>query len=284
MAANLTSGPRQSYDPGDGQRILQGVAPDIVLIQEFNYGENSADELRAFVDDTFGSTFSYHRETDAQIANGIVSRFPILEAGEWDDSAIDNRDFAWARIDIPGPIDLWAVSVHFLTAGSSVRQGEARELVAAVQESIPESDYLVIGGDFNTDRRSESCISILSQVAVTSGPYPADRNGDTDTNAGRTKPYDWVLADGDLDPHETAVVIGASRFINGLVADTRVYSPIDELSPALTSDSGADQMQHMGVVRDFLIPTDAAPVETTPGTALAPGSSSPGTRVDDATF
>jgi len=37
----------------------------------------------------------------------------IVEAGEWDDPRVGNRDFAWARIDIPGPVDLWAVSVHF---------------------------------------------------------------------------------------------------------------------------------------------------------------------------
>ncbi|WP_437509847.1 endonuclease/exonuclease/phosphatase family protein [Sorangium sp. So ce1099] len=262
MAANLTSGTRQSYDPGHGQRIMQGLRPDIVLIQEFNYGDNGAADIRAFVDETFGGTFSYYREEGAQIPNGIVSRYPILESGEWDDSSVGNRDFAWARIDIPGPIDLWAVSVHFLTSGSGVRRTEAQQLVATIQDTFPEGDYLVVGGDFNTDNRSEPCISTLSQVVVTSGPYPADRNGDSGTNASRGKPYDWVLVDDDLDPLETAVVIGGSTFASGLVADTRVYSPIDELSPALATDSGASSMQHMGVVRDFLLPADAtAPVD-----------------------
>ncbi|WP_437653138.1 endonuclease/exonuclease/phosphatase family protein [Sorangium sp. So ce1182] len=259
MAANLTSGTRQSYDPGHGQRIMQGLGPDIVLIQEFNYGDNGAAEIRAFVDETFGGTFSYYREEGAQIPNGIVSRYPILESGEWDDSSVSNRDFAWARIDIPGPIDLWAVSVHLLTSGSGVRRTEAQQLVATIQDTFPEGDYLVIGGDFNTDNRSEPCISTLSQVVVTSGPYPADRSGNTGTNASRGKPYDWVLVDDDLDPLETAVVIGGSTFASGLVADTRVYSPIDELSPALATDSGATSMQHMGVVRDFLLPADPTP-------------------------
>ncbi|HTN88236.1 MAG TPA: endonuclease/exonuclease/phosphatase family protein, partial [Sorangium sp.] len=250
---------RQSYDPGHGQRIMQGLEPDIVLIQEFNYGDNRAAQIRDFVDETFGATFSYYREDGAQIPNGIVSRYPILESGEWDDSSVSNRDFAWARIDIPGPIDLWAVSVHLLTAGSGVRRTEAQQLVAAIQDTFPEGDYLVIGGDFNTDNRSEPCISTLSEVVVTSSPYPADRNGNTGTNASRGKPYDWVLVDDDLDPLETAVVIGGSTFPSGLVADTRVYSPIGELSPALATDSGADSMQHMGVVRDFLLPADPTP-------------------------
>ncbi|WP_437781742.1 endonuclease/exonuclease/phosphatase family protein [Sorangium sp. So ce1097] len=261
MAANLTSGTRQSYDPGHGQRIMQGVKPDIVLIQEFNYGDNGADDARAFVDATFGSAFSYHREVGAQIPNGIISRYPIIEAGQWNDGEVSNRDFAWARIDVPGPIDLWAVSVHFLTRGASTRQAEAQQLVAAIQDVIPEGDYLVIGGDFNTDNRGEACISTLSEVVVTSGPYPADRNGDTDTNAGRSRPYDWVLVDDDLDPLETAVAIGESRFASGLVVDTRVHAPLEELSPALATDSAASNMQHMGVVRDFLLPADA----TAPG-------------------
>ena len=32
MAANTSSGNRQSYDPGEGTRIFQGLDPDIVLI------------------------------------------------------------------------------------------------------------------------------------------------------------------------------------------------------------------------------------------------------------
>src|SRR5205085_11524393 len=37
VAANLTSGNFQSWDPGDGIRILEGLHPDVVLVQEFNY-------------------------------------------------------------------------------------------------------------------------------------------------------------------------------------------------------------------------------------------------------
>ncbi|MGK4002436.1 lamin tail domain-containing protein [Sorangium sp. So ce1036] len=256
MAANITSGRYQSYDPGHGMRILQGVKPDIALLQELNYGDNSAADLGAFVTATFGAGFSYYREGGAQIPNGIVSRWPIVAAGEWDDPRVGNRDFAWARIDIPGPVDLWAISVHFLTANATERDLEAQSLVSFIDAHVPEGDYLVIGGDFNTGNRSESCLSTLSSVVVTSGPYPADQNGNTDTNAGRTKPYDWLLVDPDLSPFHTSVVIGGSSFANGLVVDTRVYTPLAEISPALWSDSGSQNMQHMGVVRDFVIPSD----------------------------
>ncbi|WP_437951235.1 lamin tail domain-containing protein [Sorangium sp. So ce296] len=253
MAANLTSGTNQSYDPGHGQRIMQGVEPDIVLLQEFNYGNNSTSAIRGFVDATFGTGFSYYRESGAQIPNGIVSRWPIIASGEWDDASVGNRDFAWARIDIPGPADLWAVSVHLLTSGSGVRNTEAQQLVSFIQAHVDPDDYLVIGGDFNTGGRDEACVTTLSSVVVKPGSYPADKNGNDKTNASRSKPYDWVLVDSDLEPLETAVVLGGSSFANGLVVDTRVYSPLSEISPAGSSDSGAPNMQHMGVVRDFMI-------------------------------
>lgn len=257
MAANLTSGDGQDYDPGHGRRIFEGTDPDIVMIQEFNYGSNSNADIQSFVSAAFGPTFSYYREGAAQIPNGIVSRYPIIASGEWNDSSVANRDFAWARIDIPGPIDLWAISVHLLSSGGSgARNTEAKQLVNLINANVPAGDYLVIGGDFNTGSRGESCVGTLSQVAVTAGPYPADKNGNTNTNLGRNSPYDWLIADSQLHPLRTPVLIGSSSFTNGLVADTRVYAPIGELSPALANDSGASGMQHMAVIRDFMIPGD----------------------------
>lgn len=270
MAANITSGNLQSYDPGHGVRIFQGTDPDIVLIQELNYGSNTNADMRELVDTAFGSGYSFFRESGAQIPNGIISRYPILEAGEWNDPFVSNRDFAYARIDIPGPVDLWAVSVHFLTSSSTSRNNQAGELIDNIRQHVPAGDYLVIGGDFNTSSRSESCISTLRQEVVASSPYPVDRNGNGNTNAARLRPYDWVLADDDLDPLETAVVIGNSSFANGTVIDTRVYSPLGEISPALSGDSGSTNMQHMAVIRDFLIPDDGSGGD--PGDPGDPGS------------
>nr|WP_242588949.1 lamin tail domain-containing protein [Corallococcus macrosporus] len=256
MAANITSGTGQDYNPGHGIRIFQGTDADVVMIQEFNYGTDSAADIRAFVDTAFGTGFSYYREAGAQIPNGIISRYPIIAAGEWDDTQVSNRDFAWARIDIPGPKDLWAISVHLLTSGSSVRNTEASNLVKFINANVPASDYLVIGGDFNTGSRGEACFGTFSSVVSTASPYPADKNGNTNTNAGRSSPYDHVLVDSDLRAYQTSVVMGSSTFANGLVVDTRVYSPLSDISPALSGDSGASGMQHMGVIKDFLIPGD----------------------------
>jgi endonuclease/exonuclease/phosphatase family metal-dependent hydrolase len=253
VAANLSSGNGQDYQ-APGLRLLDASNADVVMIQEFNRGSNSAADFRSMVDTTFGSEFHYYREDGAQIPTGIISRYPILEAGEWDDPSVSNRDFAWARIDIPGDIDLWAVSVNFLTTGTSVRNTEAINLVNYIKAVVPESAYLVIGGDFNTDSRSEAAFTTLGQVVTTSGPYPADQNGNTNTNAGRSRPYDGVYVNGDLHGYATGVVMGNSVFSNGLVLDSRVYSPLSEISPVLSGDSGASNMQHMAVIRDFLVP------------------------------
>ena len=80
-----------------------------------------------------------------------------------------------------------------------------------------------------------------------------DQDGLTGTNASRGKPYDWVLPDADLEAFHVPVVIGAQSFPDGLVFDTRVYTPLDDVAPAQATDSGAPSMQHMAVVKDFVI-------------------------------
>lgn len=255
MAANISSGNYQSYDPGHGTRIFQGTDPDVVMIQEFNYGSNTTAELRGFVDTAFGPTFQYYREGGAQIPNGVISRYPILASGEWDDPRVSNRDFAWARIDIPGDVDLYAISVHLLTASATERNLEAQALVSFIQQHVPAGAYVAIGGDFNTSSRTEAALSTLGQVVVSSGPYPVDHAGNGNTNASRAKPYDWVLVSSGLQARRTSVDIGGSSFVNGAVIDTRVYSPLAEISPALSGDSAATNMQHMAVIRDFGLPS-----------------------------
>ncbi|MGL5019447.1 MAG: endonuclease/exonuclease/phosphatase family protein, partial [Luteolibacter sp.] len=263
MAANTTSGNLQSYDPGEGIRIFQGLDPDIVLIQEFNYQSDTPANFRSFVDTAFGPEFSYFREGGGeQIPNGVISRYPIIEAGEWNDVQVNNRDFVWARIDIPGDKDLWAVSVHFLTTSSSERNAQATALVALIQANIPAADYLVVGGDFNTNSFTETALNTLSSVVNIIG-QPNDQTGDTGTNASRSNPYDQVLPDPDLNPLETAVIISGHGFTypDGLVFDSRVFTPLSAVSPVRSGDSGASGMQHMAVIRDFLIPTGTGPAE-----------------------
>jgi hypothetical protein len=46
-------------------------------------------------------------------------------------------------------------------------------------------------------------------------------------------------------------VIGQSTYADGIVFDSRVYDPLAEVAPVLFGDSGAVNMQHMAVARDF---------------------------------
>jgi len=268
VAANLSSGSNQSYDGGHGARILQGLDPDVVMIQEFNVGNNSTSELRSFVTTWFGSTFVYyHQGASYNIPNGIISRYPILSSGSWNDPELSDREFAWARIDIPGTKDLWAVSVHVKASDGSANETRRNNSAIALRDfinaNVPAAAYLAIGGDFNAYSRTEPQFTTLSSVVRTVAPFPADKNGDQDTNAGRNEPYDAVLPDADLYALQVPVVIGSQTFADGLVADTRVYTPIADISPALSTDSGATAMQHMAIVRDFQLPSATPPTIAT---------------------
>ena len=250
MAANLTSGNNQSYAT-PGIDIFQGLLPDIVLIQEFNYATGT---LRSLVDTAFGMEFSYYVEPrTGGIPNGVVSRFPIAESGVWTDASTPDRAFVYARIDVPGPIDLWAVSVHLLTTGATERATEATQLIGYIQGQVPAGDYLVVGGDFNTDTTGEQALGTLSAVVVTAPPYPADQSGNSDSSINRNHPHDWVLAGPGLDARKEPVVIGSGTFATGLVFDSRVFTPLVDVPPVVATDSGATGMQHMPVVRDFAL-------------------------------
>ncbi len=255
MAANLTSGNLQSYTPGNGQKIMQGVKPDVVMLQEFNIGSNSDADFSAFANSLSKTDAGMYwsRGPTAQIPNGIISRWPITEAGNWADPKVDNRGFAWAHIDLPGPRDLWVVSLHLLTSSAADRNAEGVALIAKLQAVVPATDFLLIGGDFNTNSRTETVITTFSARLVTAGTQPADNAGEQGTNAGRSKPYDWVLASKCLKALQAPVLIGTHSFTNGLVVDTRVYTPMTDLAPATYGDSASSNMQHMGVVKDFVI-------------------------------
>ena len=273
MASNLTSGNNQRYET-PGLDILQGLKPDIVAMQEFNvsnsFGVNTTAALSNMVATTFGPEFSYFRETGYAIPNGIISRYPILASGSWEDhdTGISDRGFAWARIDLPGSNDLYVVSVHLKassgTSNEDRRTAEAAELKDLITTNFPPNAWIVVAGDMNLYSESEGAITTF-RTFLSDSPVPADQNGGTNTNSGRDERYDRVLPSFSMTNALISLVMPSRTYTNGLVFDSRVYTPLSEVSPVQTNDSGALNMQHMGVVKSFNVPS------TTTNTTIAAG-------------
>ena len=259
MAANLTSGTGQSYETA-GIRIFQGLKPDIVAMQEFRYNSSTSDaQLRQLVDTAFGTGFFYYREAGSyNIPNGIVSRWPIISSGTWEDvdAGVNDRGFAWARIDLPGTNDLYIVSIHLkASSGSdnpSRRTAEATNLVNLIHANFPANAWIVVAGDCNIYDPSEGAYQCLS-TNFSDSPIPADAEtgGNADTNAGRSERYDYVFPSQSFSNQLVATTFASRTFPNGLVFDSNAYSPLSDVAPVQSGDSHVTGMQHMGVMRTF---------------------------------
>ncbi len=291
MAANISSGNYQSYEQA-GIDIFKALKPDVVAIQEFkaftgSSGTTNEANIRALVDDAFGTNFYFFKEVTNgyNIPNGIISRWPIAEAGSWDDTVVPDRGFAWARIDLPGTNDLYVVSLHLYSSGSSTdRDNEAQAVKANILANFPPNAWILVGGDFNTGTRTEPAVATF-KTFLSDAPIPTDAvsGGDPDTNAGRDKPYDYLLPSFSLTNKLTSVVMPSQTFPNGLVVDTRVYTPVTDLLPAVATNSGAFQMQHMAIVKNFVLPvfgTNASPVAPSIVTQPQPQTNTVGTPVE----
>ena len=259
VAANLTSDRRQQWSPdngnhsnpeGAGARILKGLQPDVVMIQEFN----TSVPVRQWVNGALGEGFHVFREDVAGIPNGVLSRHPIVSSGSWADPAVTNRGFAWAELALPGRRRLWAVSVHLHAKGAASRERSARVLAQRIREALPEGALLLVGGDFNTRTTAEPCLRVLADVVALPAAMPADSFGKIHTNGPRKRPYDMVLACRNLDAAAVPVRLGGREFRGGLIFDSRVFEPLEAVFPVQKGDSGLPMIQHMAVVRDFWIP------------------------------
>jgi Metal-dependent hydrolase len=255
MSANL-NGNTQSYQPF-AFRIFQGLKPDIVAIQEFNYSNNTPSDFRAMVDSAFGTNFDYFRENylgAGDIPNGIISRYPIVASGSWIDTVQSqpNRGYAWAQIRPPGTNDLYVVSIHLLTSSSSDRATEASNLKTLIQSTLPTNAWVVVAGDLNTDTRIEAAMSTFASF-LSDNPIPTDAEsgGNSNTSINRNHPHDYVLPSFSFTNLMTASAFPSHSFSNGLVFDSRVYTPLSDVTPAQFGDSS--NAQHMAVLKDFRI-------------------------------
>ncbi len=256
MAANLT-GDSQTYE-ANAIRIFQGLKPDVIAIQEFKYLNNTASDLRMMVNTAFGTNFSYYREPGYSLPNGIISRWPISAAGSWEDvdPGVNDRGFVWARIDLPGAENLYVVSVH-LKASSGMtnefrRNAQASQIKSLIQSNFPANAWLVVAGDCNIQSSSEDALTTFKSF-LSDTPIPTDSpaGGDADTNNGRSERYDYVFSSPTFSANRIETSIGSRSFPNGLVFDSRVFSPLTDVVPVQASDSSS--LQHMAVMKDFRV-------------------------------
>lgn len=246
MAANITSGDAQSYEE-PGVHIFKALAPDVVMLQEFNVRGQTLD---TFVRGTFGAEYTYFVEHDSSIPNGVVSRFPMLASGEWHSSAPNaNRDYAWARINVPGPRNLLVVSVHLRTKGGP-RAIEEREIVEYMRGALKPDDIAVLGGDFNHDAQASPSLAGARSFLALSSPLPTNMDGRTTTSANLSKTLDHLFVGDALQRTERAITMDGRDYPHGLVFTSDMAAPA-EIAPVLPRDSFATSMQHMPVVRDF---------------------------------
>ncbi len=108
----------------------------------------------------------------------------------------------------------------------------------------------MVAGDFNAGSRTEACVTTFNGY-LTDFPVPVDNLGNSDTSANRNAPHDYVLPSLMFTNFETATVLPSHSFPNGLVFDSAVYTPLSDVPPVQSADSG--QAQHMAVMKDFLI-------------------------------
>ena len=255
MAANITSGNYSAYSPGHGVRIFKAVKPDIVMIQEFNWYRSDESDLSAFklISEAFDQSYYVHRG-NGSIPNGIISRYPIIDSGYWKSNKQNNRDWDWAIVDLPGSKELLVISVHL---GTDTNTAEVPSLMNSIKNKVTADSkkkmtyFTMIGGDFNRNYEGNKS---LKDYFRTDGSLPEDQSGDSSTNAARKKTLDHLFVDKDFDRKEIPVQIGSRSYPNGHVFDSRVYKRYGELgsvSPVQGDDSGATNMQHMAVIRDF---------------------------------
>lgn len=249
VSANLSDNTTQAYEE-PGIRILQALQPDVVGIQEFNYRWGNTDDL---VRRLFGPGYYFCRETGGvRLPNGVISRFPILAHGQWEDPYVANRRLFWATVDLPGPKDLHVVSVHLVQNRANRRLAETDFLVEKIRKQFPAKDYVVLCGDLNITSRGAGVMAVLERIFV-DDRHPVDQLDNPNTNAKRSHPYDVVLPNRALAPFQVPTVVAGKRFANGLVFDTRLW---DYPPPPADWEDSANNMQHMPVMKTFRVPLE----------------------------
>lgn len=153
------------------------------------------------------------------------------------------------------------MSVHLYTKDNEAEMEPLRKKIEQKIASDKKEYYVILGGDFNQPdwEPIQRNLGSLVEVGTKYSDWPSDQEGGVRTNATRHKQLDYVLCNPELCALETPVVVGKRVYPKGHVVDSRVYKKFNELeflAPVKANDSAAEDMQHMAVVRDFVVTGD----------------------------
>ena len=263
MSANTTTSDAQLYEE-PGMNMFYAMDPDIILIQEF---AKSADDVVSKLKEHFHTDYHYYVGRGG-IGNGIIVKgdLKIKETYSMRSvvPSITDRQYEAAIIDLPGDKDMIAVSLHLYTKCNDENDVKAEQehpsqlseypaVAEFIQSILNTGDYYVaVGGDFNS-KTNQYVNQHWSSLLATNITYPRDQEGNYNTNAARRWHYDWVLVDPKFQTYSVPTVIGDQEYPYGYVLDSRVQNPLSYIAPVTYGDSSAPKMQHMPVVRDFVI-------------------------------
>ena len=96
----------------------------------------------------------------------------------------------------------------------------------------------------------------LLQNSIFNAPFEdattdAEVGGNPDTSINRNHPHDYVLPSFTFTNLLVASAFPSHSFSNGLVFDSRVYTPLSDVPPIEFGDSS--NAQHMAVLKDFRV-------------------------------
>ena len=280
MSANTTDylygEPQKYHEPG--MNMFYAMDPDIIIIQEL--GESATKVVNA-LEEHFKTKYNIH-VGEGRIGNGIITKgdLPIKEVFSEASAikTINDRKYEAAIVDIPGDKDLLVVSLHLSHKYNSEEYIPVANFVRSI---LAKGNYYVaLGGDTNATSRSY-ITNNWESILATGEPYPTDQRGRKGTNKARKEQYDWVLVDHEFQRFAVPTEVASASYAGGFILDSicfdsyncnnrdlymnddcsysytadekKAKTVIPELSPVRYGDSRVCGMQHMPVIRDFLI-------------------------------
>jgi len=132
----------------------------------------------------------------------VISRFGIVKYGVW--STLETKEgdgrSLYAQIDLPGKKDLWVVNTHLSNTHLSIdpkqRLAQTNALLDRILTEIPETDYLVVGGQLNITDADDPALEVLQKMLGVESPLLVKQeDGEV---------YDWLLIDADLAQYQDA--------------------------------------------------------------------------------